>query len=216
MADEIGLRGYRVKDPGRMEERRNAILLAAAAVFAEKGYMGATLEDVADRMGTSRGVIYYQFRNKEEIYVEIVTSTEIQAAERLQAIIDSGQSPTATLHAAIADLIRTQFEELDRQSTALGRQMDLSPEAHRRIREADRAYSGRLLEIVSRGVTAGEFAPRDPKLMTYTLIHAAQSTTHWFRPGAGPLTAARVTEELAEMLLTSVLKHPGAATDGTA
>src|SRR5687768_9340426 len=117
MTEQVGLRGHRIQNPARMEARRREILVAAAQVFARDGYSYATLDDVAAQMGVSRGVIYYYFRNKEEILVEILATASGEAVVRLEAIIARGDPPDVTLQAALRDLAAHLFTDIPRYAT---------------------------------------------------------------------------------------------------
>jgi len=97
------------------KERTRAQLLAAAAqVFARKGFAGASLEEIAEEAGYSTGAVYYNFANKEQLFLELLRSGQSRAiANRVQAVTrifaeaaDSGGDPFATLStyiSAIAD-----------------------------------------------------------------------------------------------------------------
>ncbi len=52
----------------RAERTRAAVLEAAEAIFAEKGFTATRLEDVADRVGIRRASIVYYFKDKKELY----------------------------------------------------------------------------------------------------------------------------------------------------
>jgi TetR/AcrR family transcriptional regulator len=52
--------------------RRMAILKAAREVFFAKGFMNATIDEIADRCGLAKGTIYLYFKSKEELYVSIM------------------------------------------------------------------------------------------------------------------------------------------------
>src|SRR5215216_1595141 len=114
MSAKVGLRGHRVQNAERAEGRRREILLAAARVFARDGYANATLDGVAAQMGVTKGVIYYYFRSKEEIYTEIRATAIREAIERLEAIVARGEPPEVTIKAAIDDLVSHIFDDLDR------------------------------------------------------------------------------------------------------
>lgn len=79
-----GLRGHRMLDPEKMESRRQEIILAMAAVLVVKDYDSMTLADVANHMKCSKAVIYYQFRSKEELLVEMSTEALGVACARLE------------------------------------------------------------------------------------------------------------------------------------
>jgi AcrR family transcriptional regulator len=54
--------------------RRGEILSAARSVFAERGYASATLDEIAARAELAKGTIYNYFKNKEDIFREVVES----------------------------------------------------------------------------------------------------------------------------------------------
>lgn len=54
-----------------IEDRRAQILTAAARVFSEKGFNGATIRDVAEGAGIAEGSIYNYFKNKDELLIRI-------------------------------------------------------------------------------------------------------------------------------------------------
>ncbi len=58
----------------RAERTRAAVLEAAEAIFAEKGFAATRLEDVADRVGIRRASIVYYFKDKKELYHAVLAS----------------------------------------------------------------------------------------------------------------------------------------------
>lgn len=54
------------------DERRDKLLDAALAVFSELGFEQATLNDVAERIGVTKGCFYHYFESKEQLLVELV------------------------------------------------------------------------------------------------------------------------------------------------
>ncbi|MEU3855675.1 ScbR family autoregulator-binding transcription factor [Streptomyces sp. NPDC029554] len=73
---------------------RRTILEAAAAVFDERGYTAATIGEVLDRAGVSKGALYFHFRTKEEIAAGVLEEqlpiTLPPQACKLQELVDSG------------------------------------------------------------------------------------------------------------------------------
>jgi len=69
--------------------RRNVILEAAKAVFQEDGLEGANIRKIARRAGYTPGALYFHFRNKEEIYGDLLA----ESLERLnEAVHSAGQN----------------------------------------------------------------------------------------------------------------------------
>jgi AcrR family transcriptional regulator len=58
--------------PGKRERTRRALIAAAAAVIGEKGFDKTTLEEIAARAGMSRGAIYGNFTDKEELFLAVI------------------------------------------------------------------------------------------------------------------------------------------------
>jgi AcrR family transcriptional regulator len=68
----------------RKEDRPGEITAAALAVFSDKGYDAARVDDVAKRAGVSKGLLYLYFRTKEELFKAVIrryVSPRIQALE---------------------------------------------------------------------------------------------------------------------------------------
>jgi len=68
--------------PEYKEEAKSRILDAANKVFAEKGYHEATMDDIAKRLGVSKGAIYLYFSGKEDLF-EAMCKTAPQAFKEI-------------------------------------------------------------------------------------------------------------------------------------
>lgn len=66
----------------RSEERRREILSAALTVFAEKGYAGTSIDDLARAVGLSKAGLYAYFASKEELFGAVLSSTPQMDAAR--------------------------------------------------------------------------------------------------------------------------------------
>ena len=64
------------------ERTRQRLLDSAARIFAEKGFGGATLEEIAESAGYSTGAMYANFGNKEQLFMEVVAAHRSRAAAR--------------------------------------------------------------------------------------------------------------------------------------
>ena len=69
MAGEIGAGAKPMASRGLA---RGRVLDAALALFAERGVRGTSLQMIADRVGVSKAAVYYQFRSKEDIALEVI------------------------------------------------------------------------------------------------------------------------------------------------
>ncbi len=76
--------------PEYKEEARNRIISAAHAAFAEKGYDQTTMEDIATRIGVSKGALYLYFSSKEELFACIAETRQGALRNVLQASLNNG------------------------------------------------------------------------------------------------------------------------------
>src|SRR4249920_3279690 len=75
----------RLSRPEQTERNRALLLAAARRVFLARGYHGATLDQIADDAGFSKGVVYSQFRSKADLFLALL---EDRIRERAQENID--------------------------------------------------------------------------------------------------------------------------------
>ena len=73
----------------RVQQTRNILLDAAEELFARKGFGGASLEDIADAAGYTRGAIYGQFGSKEELFLAVIERHRERFLEGFTGIISS-------------------------------------------------------------------------------------------------------------------------------
>ncbi|WP_195911072.1 ScbR family autoregulator-binding transcription factor [Streptomyces kaniharaensis] len=87
---------------------RQAVLLAAAEVFDERGYAAATMAEILDRAGVTKGALYFHFRSKEELALAVINegqgawlaTWEPSSESAMQTMIDLGY---AFAHALLDD-----------------------------------------------------------------------------------------------------------------
>jgi AcrR family transcriptional regulator len=70
----------------RREETRAQVLAAAARVFAKRGFHATSLEAIADEAGFSRGAVYYNFADKEELFLDLLDRRCAERAQDLRAV----------------------------------------------------------------------------------------------------------------------------------
>jgi AcrR family transcriptional regulator len=71
----------RMTQAERREHTREQVLAAAARVFAKRGFHATSLDAIAEEAGFSRGAVYYNFADKEELFLELL---DRRCAERAQ------------------------------------------------------------------------------------------------------------------------------------
>jgi len=82
VSDSEGTRQRRLSRAEAKARTRERLLDSASRIFAEKGFGGATLEEIAEAAGYSTGAMYANFGNKEQLFLEVVAAHRSRAAAR--------------------------------------------------------------------------------------------------------------------------------------
>ena len=100
------------RDP---EGRREAIMQAGLTVFAAEGYAATKLDDVADKAGVAKGTIYIHFKDKQDLFEQMVRDAVLPVIARLEGIAETPDLPAELVFKALFDLFRTEVLETKRK-----------------------------------------------------------------------------------------------------
>lgn len=86
---------------------RGRVLEAAVALFAEHGVHGTSLQMIADRIGVSKAAVYYQFRSKEEIALEVLRPSieDIARVIKIAAALPDAQQQRAVTVSGLVEMV---------------------------------------------------------------------------------------------------------------
>jgi len=93
---------------------RDRILAAAAEVFAERGYEGAAVSDIARRAGFTTGAIYGRFRDKAELLLEVVRG--VLESQQDAAVVATRATEGGDMSSRFAELVG-EFVDADREAS---------------------------------------------------------------------------------------------------
>lgn len=175
--------------------RRGQIVAAARALVAAEGLEGLTIGALEARLGYSRGVITYHFRDKEEIVAQVLRS----AVEEIDAATAAEVSASATPGEKVRAVLRANVRGfLDRREAGLillsfwGR---LSSDARARKVNAQlyAGYRERTAQLLAAGRAAGAFAKDvDPQALAALIVGIVLgiASQAYFEPGSIDVDAA--------------------------
>jgi AcrR family transcriptional regulator len=180
--------------------KRERILQEAVALFYERGFSGATLDDIAAELGVTKPFIYSHFRSKTDLLAAICRPTiEMSAA----AIANASKLPgTATerLRHAIIDFTRVVLQRQPNIAIYFREEKHLAPEALAEINVLRKKFDKLLSKLLSDGVASGEFVVGDAKLAALAIGGMISWAYTWHRP-SGRLATDEVCEAMADLTL---------------
>jgi TetR/AcrR family transcriptional regulator len=87
------------------------ILNTAAAVFAESGFAGARMDEIADRAGVNKATIYYHIGGKETLYTRVLHEHFASAGDRFDQILQQAESPEEKLSLYIQHIAQVMDQD---------------------------------------------------------------------------------------------------------
>jgi TetR/AcrR family transcriptional regulator len=154
----------------RGTETRAAILAAAEHIFAEGGLEGARVDAIAAKAGVNKALLYYYFRGKEELYAAILESHMQEFHRRAFEIL----SAKGTARSTLLRYMSLHFDFLGQRPffpRLIHRLMTTAGQPARRLfQEYSAPLYRKLVEVVERGIRAGELRPVDSHHTVYSLV----------------------------------------------
>jgi AcrR family transcriptional regulator len=206
------------RTPSRTTARRelveNEIYEQASRLFAERGFAGTSLQDIADAMGITRPALYYYVKSKDDLLAKLVTELTEGAAARIRRISRRTDLTPAERLRALAHLLcvaratePARFRLLDRSES------DLPAEIAQAHLKGKRNLLDEFSRVVDQGVLAGQFRPVDVRVAALGIIGMCNWVAWWFHPGPEhPVDP--VADQIAEMAVATLLKDGGSAPIG--
>ena len=111
-----------VKDP---EIRRAEIMDAAMILFMEKGYTNTTTQDIVDKVNISRGLLYYHFKNKEDILYCLVEQYSDRLLKDIYIIVYDEDKTAIEKIRSFIDVTIISSENVSAEGTVLQKTVDL-------------------------------------------------------------------------------------------
>jgi len=183
----------------RAEARPDEILDAALAVFTERGFDAARVDDIAARAGISKGAVYLYFDSKEALLRGLIEREVAPAAHRLKALAEAGgKDPKATLTLLVT--VATQLLNDPRMFATPKLVLSVAP----RFSEIAEFYRKRVVDeaidaiatLHRRGVEIGAFKNIDSDVvarmvMGPLLVHAMRKHVLGAKDNASPEARAK-------------------------
>jgi AcrR family transcriptional regulator len=162
-----------VSDKNTASDGRRRILESASVLFAERGFRGVSISDVAEAAGLVKSAIYHHFENKEALYLAVLTEMARQSREQMQ-VGAQGDTWRERLRGAVRVLAKLIAPRSHVLSLMLGgmTQMPASSGSHTvdALAPLRREFAAVLKREIENGIAAGELRALDPELAAICLI----------------------------------------------
>jgi AcrR family transcriptional regulator len=167
----------------RGQERRRALLATAARLFAEQGYDPTSVADIVDALGAGKGVFYWYFTSKEELFAELLRDANRDLRRRQQDVIGDEPDPMHRIELGIRASL-DWFAEHREHFTLL--QFAASDERFTKVlrRNQEIAIDDTVRHLKD-AIVEGEVPDQDPEVLAVAIVGVVERLTRTYLFGRG-------------------------------
>ena len=167
-----------------MSTRRSELTRQAARLFAQKGYHGTSIGDLAEAMGVQKGSLYAHISSKQDLLYETMREGAEAFHEALDGIPENLPA-TQKIRLALRAHLRVVGEQLDVATVFVQEWRYLEGERLDEVVAERRRYEERIRALFREGRDLGELrSDLDEQVAALVFLSAANWAYTWLRPGS--------------------------------
>jgi TetR/AcrR family transcriptional regulator, cholesterol catabolism regulator len=188
------------------KQKLREICRIAARVFYEKGYDGASMQDIAEAVGLTKAGLYHHVGSKDRLLFEIMNYgmdiLDETVLEKLKSIQDPKEKLRQTIVGHIDLVIRARDLEI---TVILHENRSLKGALRKKINARKKAYIHYLEDLISQVQEQSRHEPLiSPALATFNLLGIINWLYQWYRP-EGPITQEELTRGCVDFFFRGLL-----------
>jgi len=137
----------------RRQQTRDYLLRAAAEVLTRRGFHGASLDEVAATAGFTKGAVYSNFKNKDDLFLALLETIQEREIDAVQATIDASDIPPEARLPDFVSLFGQQANDLGENWDVLYQEFALyamrNPAAREKLVELDATAIDRVAGLIA-------------------------------------------------------------------
>jgi AcrR family transcriptional regulator len=208
MVDEDPLKQ---KNGDRGEEKRRVrrnrmpdVIDAGIDVFWHKGYTAASMQDVADVVGVTKGSVYHYIDSKEDLLFRIFDEAHREAEQLMTEVNGMNGSPLTRLRIYLERHVEQFLQRPERTSLYFRDWRYLTEKRHETVVEQRRAYESFVRGLISEAQSDGELDPTlNVRYAALFIVGAINYVAEWFRRD-GRDSAAIIAKTHAAMAIQAI------------
>jgi AcrR family transcriptional regulator len=152
----------------RGQERRAQLIAYATTLFATKGYHPSSVADIVEGVGVGKGVFYWYFQSKEQLFVEILREAQKDLRRRQQRAITDVEDPVERLALGLRAAVMWSAEHRDLFHLF---EFAATDETFGKAMRTGRAtLVGDAVEHLKDAIAEGRIPDRDPEQLAHALL----------------------------------------------
>ena len=188
-------------------EKKEQIMDAALKIIISKGYENSRMDDIVDLSSMSKGAIYWYYKSKKEVYLNLVNYWVIKYSTVINHIIEEDDSPADQLKDVFEYFI-LQYEQDPSAFKALVEFWSLAGRDKDFQKKLDKVYS-KFLEflerIINKGVKSGEFKNLDVRITALSIMVNIEGIIWFTLFDAHGLSAREYINTITNFILSGLI-----------
>lgn len=184
---------------------REDILEAAAQVFRQKGFHGASMQDIAQAVNLQKASLYHHVSSKQEILLALLDRALELLFERISIISNQNIPADEKLRQMIRAYLQILAENTDLSAVLLFEHRSLERRQHARHVPNRDKFEALWRNVLIDGVTSKLFKDDDPALTARAVLGVMNWTITWYHAN-GPLEIDEIADHYSNLLLKGLLK----------
>jgi len=188
------------------EERREAIVEKASQLFAENGFLGTSVSQIADACGASKSLLYHYYPSKEDVLYAVMASHVDTLEEVVDDIAARQLEPRQALRQVLVEFMQEYVNAAARQKVVLNDLGHLPEPRGRAIVAKQRKiidFVQALLVEINPGLADSHGVQRALTMLIFGMINW---TSTWYKPDR-TLTPVEVADLVYEMAIGGSVRH---------
>lgn len=194
---------------GKSEDTRAALLNAAVKVIGKKGYAAASVDEIAEAAGVSKGVVYYHFKTKADIATHILVTgfdTMVKSFEQITQQASSAPEALISILQQFSHILFAEREFARFALTELWREDRLWSED---MRTQEEALVSLIMSQIERGKREGAFrAQIDTRFYAITIIGTVLSVAQYYLMEDAPQGEEFFTNHIMDYVRHAISSDP--------
>jgi len=185
---------------------RDDILDAAAQVFRQKGFHGASMSDIAASVNLQKASLYHHVESKQEILLALLDRALGMLTEHISAIASQDVPADQKLRNMICAYLTALADHADLTTVLLFEHRSLDKKSHiRHMPQRDR-FEALWRDVFNEGVREKIFDCKDTDMAVRALMGVMNWTLTWYRP-EGEKSIEEISNQYADLFFKGLLKQ---------
>ena len=184
---------------------RDDILDAAAQVFRQKGFHGASMSDIAGAVNLQKASLYHHVSSKQEILLDLLDRALELLTEHISGIAAQALPADRKLRQMIRAYLAALAENADLAAVLLFEHRSLDKKSHARHVPHRDKFEGLWRDALNDGVRTRIFECKDTGMAVRALMGVMNWTLTWYRP-QGDQSIEQIADGYADLLFNGLMK----------